>query len=146
MSHSALRYAIAAGFLLAAPAGALADGLQAGMWKVTNKPEVNGAPGPQAQNMKCLTADDVKDLDKTFSPVARTVNSACERVEHESTPQRLKWRLQCTGQLDMDVAGEYVFDTPEHYTATIVTSASMGGRVVQSSRVAIEAERVGECQ
>ena len=131
--------------VLSAPA-VLADGLQAGLWRVTNRPEVNGQAGPPRENMRCLTPDDVNDLDKTFSPVSRTTNSTCERVEHESTPQRLKWRLQCTGQLDMDVAGEFIFDTPEHYTGAVNTQASMMGQIMQRSRVTIEATRVGECQ
>ena len=88
----------------------------------------------------------VADLDKTFSPVSRTTNSACEQVEHESTPQRLKWRLQCTGQLDMDVAGEFVFETPHRYTATLTTEASMAGKLMQKSRVTIEAQWIGECR
>ena len=47
---------------------------------------------------KMLVSCDVQqdaDLDKTFSPVFNTVNSACERTEHEATPQRVKWRLIC---------------------------------------------------
>ena len=32
----------------------------------------------------------------------------------------------------MDVAGEFVFDTPEHYTATITTASSMIGRQLQA--------------
>jgi hypothetical protein len=131
--------------LLAGP-GAGADGLQAGLWKVINQPEIDGAAGPQTQNMRCLTADDVKDLAKTFSPVSRTTNSTCERVEHDSTPQRLKWRLQCRGQLDMDVAGEFAFDNPEHYSATIVASSSMAGRPMQTIRTTIEGQRMGECR
>ncbi len=138
--------ALALGILAAAsPTGAHADGLQAGLWKVINKPVVNGSAAAQTQNSRCLSAADVADLDKIFSPIARTTNSACERVEHEYTPQRLRWRLQCTGQLDMDVAGEYVFDTPQHYTGTITTQAAMLGRVIQNSTVTIEGTRVGEC-
>jgi hypothetical protein len=125
---------------------ARADGLQAGLWKVLNKPEINGAAGPESQNMRCLTADDVKDLDKTFSPVSRTTNSTCERVEHEATPQRLKWRLQCTGQLDMDVAGEFLFESPDHYTATVTARSSMLGQLMQDVRTTIVGQRVGECQ
>ena len=127
-------------------AAAHADGLKAGLWRLTNSPVVNGAETPPRETMRCLTEAEVGDLDKTFSPVSRTTNSTCERVEHESTPSRLKWHLKCTGQLDMDVAGEFVFDTPEHYSATIDSQAAMMGRVVQSSRVKIEAKRVGECQ
>src|SRR6266446_5503259 len=87
----------------------------------------------------------VADLDKTFSPISRTTNSTCERVEHESTPQRLKWRLQCTGQIDMDVAGEFMFDSPEHYTAVITARSFMLGRLMQSIRTSVEGQRVGDC-
>jgi Protein of unknown function (DUF3617) len=125
---------------------ARADGLQAGQWKVVSKPENNGMAGPQVENMRCLTEEDVKDLDRTFSPVSRTTNSTCERTEHESTPQRLKWRLQCTGQLDMDVAGEFLFDSPQHYTARVTARSSMMGRVLNDVRTAIEGQRIGECR
>ena len=81
-----------------------------------------------------------------FSAVSRTTNSTCERTEHEFSPQRLQWRLVCKGQLDMNVAGDFVFDTPEHYTGTIIASATMLGRLMQATRVQIEAERVGECK
>jgi hypothetical protein len=138
------RIAAAAAMLL--PAGAGADGLEAGLWKVVNHPVINGVATPEQQNMRCLTPEAVADLDRTFSPVSRTTNSECESVEHELTPQRLRWHLRCTGQLDMDVAGEFVFETPERYTATISTQASMLGRLMQSSRVSIEAQRIGECQ
>ena len=137
---------LALGLGLMAGPSAHADGLQEGLWRVLNKPEINGAAGPETQNMRCLTADDVKDLSKTFSPVSRTTNSACEQVENEFTPQRLKWRLQCRGQLDMDVAGEFVFDRPDHYSATVVATSSMMGQVMQSVRTTIEGQHVGACQ
>ena len=135
---------VAAAILVMAMVPARADGLQAGLWKVSQTPVINGAQAPVQQSTRCLSADDVADLDRTFSPVSRTTNSACERVEHESTPQRLKWRLQCTGQLNMDVAGEFLFET-DRYSATLTTQASMAGQVVQRSRVAIVAERTGDC-
>jgi hypothetical protein len=139
--------AVCVGLVVALTAAAAqADGLKAGLWRLTNKAVVDGATTPPRQTTRCLTETDVSDLEKTFSPVSRTTNSTCERVEHESTPQRLKWRLKCTGQLDMDVAGEFVFDSPEHYTATIDSQAAMLGRVVNSSRVTIEAQHVGDCQ
>ena len=126
-------------------AGVRADGLQAGLWKVLTNPENNGVAGPQLQSTRCLTIDDVNDLDRTFSPVSRTTNSNCERTEHASSAKRLKWRLQCTGQLDMDVAGEFLFDSPDHYTAIVTALSSMLGRVLNDVRTAIEGQRVGEC-
>ncbi len=136
---------MAAGLMVALPSNAWADGLQAGLWSVRQSPVINDVAGPVQQNMRCLTAEAVADLEKTFSPVSRTTNSDCEQVERESTPQRLKWHLQCTGQINMDVAGEFVFETPQRYTATVTSEASMAGQLMQKSRVTIEAEWTGEC-
>ena len=128
----------------AAPCPARADALQPGYWKVTSVPEVNGALAPPQEKMRCMTAAETADLDKTFSPEARTINSTCERVEHEVTATSLKWRLQCTGQMAMDVAGAFSFETPQRYVAEVRTKMSMPGQTVMS-RVAITGERVGDC-
>jgi hypothetical protein len=125
---------------------ARADGLEAGLWRSIQTPALNGIAGPPRETMRCLRDADVNDLDRTFSPVYGTTNSACEQTEHEFTPQRLKWRLQCRGQLDMDVAGEFVFERRDRYTATIVASSSMLGKLMQETHTRIEAERVGECK
>jgi hypothetical protein len=135
----------AAGAAIVAP-GAHADGLDAGLWRSIQTPTLNGIAGPPRETMRCLRDADVNDLDRTFSPVYGTTNSACEQTEHQFTPQRLKWRLQCRGQLDMDVAGEFVFERRDRYTATIVASSSMLGKLMQETRTRIEAERVGECK
>jgi hypothetical protein len=125
---------------------ARADGLQPGLWRVLTRPVIDGVAGREQQNTRCLTPADVAYLEKTFSPVGRTINSTCEMIEHELTPQRLKWHLQCTGQLDMDLEGEFLFDAPEHYSATVTTASSMLGRQLQAGRMTIEGQRVGECQ
>jgi hypothetical protein len=124
---------------------ARADGLQAGLWRIVTKPEVNGAVGADQETMRCLTDNDVANLEATFSPNSRTINSDCEQPEVESTPQHLKWRLRCKGQIDMDIAGEFSFDDPKHYTATVTTRASMMGQQIQNSRAMIEARHVGAC-
>jgi len=141
-----MRCWVAFGLVAVGIQGAAADGIQAGLWRVINKPVINGTAGQTQQNMRCLTAADVADLDKTFSPVSRTVNSECERVEHEFTPQRLKWRLQCRGQLDMDVAGEFIFDASDHYTGLVTARSSMGGQLMQDVRTQIEGQWTGECR
>jgi hypothetical protein len=134
--------AFAAFAATASPASA--DGLQPGYWKVTSTPEVNGAPAPPQEKMRCMSPADTADLDKTFSPEARTINSACERVAHEVTATTLTWRLQCAGQVTMDIAGAFKFETPQRYTAEVRTQFSLAGQTTRS-RVTIEGERVGEC-
>jgi hypothetical protein len=54
--------------------------------------------------------------------------------------------MKCTGQLDMDVSGDFSFDTPDHYTATIISKGAVGGREFVNTSVAIEAERIGDCR
>ena len=137
--------ALAAAIVLTIAQDAAADGLLAGEWHTVQTPEINGVIGPPQKGTRCLTPEAVADLDTTFSPVSRTTNSSCERVEHELTPQRLKWRLQCSGQIDMDVTGEFNFDSPEHYVAIITARSFMQGRLMQSVRTSIAGQRVGDC-
>ncbi len=132
--------------VLLSPPTARADGLRPGLWRILSRPVIDGVAGREQESTRCLTPADVADLEKTFSPVGRTVNSTCEMVEHTLTPERLKWHLQCTGQLDMDLTGEFLFDAPEHYSATVTTASSMLGRQLQAGRMTIEGERVSECQ
>jgi hypothetical protein len=146
MLHRATILILAGALLATSTATARADGLDPGLWRSVQTPTLNGITGPPRESMRCLRDADVNDLDRTFSPVYGTTNSACERVEHDFTPQRLKWRLQCRGQLDMDVAGEFVFERPDRYTATIVAVSSMLGKTMQEVHTRIEAQRVGECK
>ena len=146
MQQKALVWAVAGALAALGPAGARADGLEAGLWRTRQSVTINGMAGPPRESTRCLTASAVADLDRTFSPVYGTTNSACERVEHEFTPQRLRWRLQCKGQADQDVAGEFLFERPDRYTASIQARFSMLGKVLQEVVTTIEAERVGECQ
>lgn len=130
---------------IAATAGvACADGLQPGYWKVTSTPEVNGAPSPPQEKMRCMTPAETSDLGKTFSPQANTINSTCEPVEQELTADSLRWRLSCTGQVSMEVAGAFKFETPQRYVAEVRTQFSLVGQTTRS-RVTIVGERVGEC-
>jgi len=46
----------------------------------------------------------------------------------------------------MDLTGEFLFDAPEHYSATITTASSMLGRQLQAGRMTVEGQRMGECQ
>jgi hypothetical protein len=121
-----------------------AAGLEPGYWKIISTPVVNGATAPPQTKMLCLSPDEAIDLEKLFAPRMATVNSDCERSENELTPTSLKWRLTCTGQMTMDVAGVFMFDTPQHYSAEVTTKGSIAGQSMET-RVTIDAERVGEC-
>ena len=113
-------------------------------WRVITT-TLSGPPSPPQVAMRCLTPEEVGDLGKTFGPQVSTVKSECER-EFEFEPSSLKWRLQCRGQINIDVAGQFVFESATRYSAMVVTRATMIDLVVQNSMVSIDAERVGACQ
>jgi hypothetical protein len=132
---------------LAVPAAAAAENsIEPGQWKVTTNTLMNGAATPPQVKSRCLTPEQAGDIGKTFGPAMTTVNSTCERTEYEASERRLKWRLQCKGQLDMDVSGDFNFDSPTHYTARITTKGWMAGALMSDVKTELEGERVSECE
>ena len=125
---------------------AAADGIAPGEWKLTETIVMNGNRTAPQTRTRCLSPEQAGDTAATFSPEYRTVNSGCERVEFSSSATALRWRMRCTGQMDMDVSGDFTFDTPKHYSATITSKGAMGGREFVNSSVFIEGEYIGECR
>ena len=122
------------------------DGIDPGLWKIITRTETGGVIGPPHESLKCLTADQTSDLTTTFTPVPNTVNSVCAPIEHELTGDKLNWRLTCKGQLDMELTGEFTFDSPHHYSATVQTKAQMAGMTMVDSRNMLEGQWVSECK
>jgi hypothetical protein len=145
--HRLMPACLAVAALLGAGAtGAAADGIAPGEWKLTETVIMNGAKAPPNVRTRCLSPEQAGDTAATFSPEYRTVNSGCERAEFSSTATALRWRMLCTGQMDMDVAGDFNFDTPTHYTATIVSKGAIAGREFVNTSVSIEGEHIGDCR
>lgn len=147
----AVRRIVVAVVVAALPIGPLAghaeaDGITPGEWQLTETMVMNGNKTPPQTRTRCLSTEQAADTATTFSPEYRTVNSPCERVEFSSTATALRWRMKCTGQMDMDVSGEFTFDTPRHYTAIIRSKGAIGGREFVDTSVAIEGEHIGECR
>ena len=144
-----LRTAMAVGGLVAAigltTLPAAADGIEPGLWQVTSTTETGGVLGPPHESSKCLTPQDASDLATTFAPVSRTINSTCAPIERSLTGSRLIWRLTCRGQIDMELNGEFNFDSPRHYTGTVQTKAAMAGMAMVDSQQNIEGRWLSAC-
>ena len=123
----------------------LADGIEPGLWLVTSRTQTGGVIGPPHESSKCLTSQDVADLATTFSPISRTVNSTCAPIERSLSGSHLTWRLSCKGQLDMELIGEFNFDSARHYTATVQSKAAMAGMPMVDSQENIEARWLSAC-
>jgi Protein of unknown function (DUF3617) len=144
MRKTVLRVTLAASAVLIAPL-ARGDGIEAGLWKITTVVETGGRAGPPRETSKCLTADQVADLPAIFSPVANTINSTCEPMARSFDGKKLSWHLVCKGQLDMELRGEFNFDSPHHYTGVVASKASMGGQDMPGSKNTVEGTWVSAC-
>ncbi|HTP94125.1 MAG TPA: DUF3617 family protein [Xanthobacteraceae bacterium] len=141
-----LRVALAAVILALAATFAMAEGIEPGLWRIISRTETGGVIGPPHESSKCLTSEEVHDLPTTFSPVPRTVNSTCAPIERSFTGEKLTWRLVCKGQLDMELTGDFTFDSPHHYSATVRTKASMAGMQMVDSQNTLEGRWVSDCK
>jgi hypothetical protein len=135
----------AAAVLALAISAAFADGIEAGLWKITTVIDTGGMTGPPRQSAKCLTAEQVKDLPATFSPISGTINSTCAPMERSFDGKKLSWHLVCKGQLDMELTGEFNFDTPHHYTGMVESKASMAGQAMPGSKNTVEGQWLSAC-
>jgi len=138
------RVTVAAALVLAASA-ACADGIDPGLWKIITRTETGGVIGPPHESSKCLTAEQTHDLGATFSPIPQTINSVCAPIERSLNGPRLSWHLVCKGQLDMELKGEFNFDSPHHYSGTVRTTAAMAGMQMVDSQNSLEGQWVSEC-
>jgi Protein of unknown function (DUF3617) len=139
-------FAVAAAVLATACSLARADGIRAGLWKITTSVETGGMTGPPRDSLKCLTAEQVKDLPATFSPQATTINSICAPIERTFDGEKLHFHLICKGQLDMELTGAFDFDSPQHYTGTVEVKAAMAGKTMPGSVQKLDAHWVSECK
>jgi len=130
---------------LALAAAANADGIEPGLWQIVGQRESGGVKEPPHESSKCLTADETRDLAATFSPIPRTVNSVCAPIERSLNGPRLIWHLVCKGQLDMELSGDFNFDSPHHYTATVRTKAALAGSPMIDTQDTLEGRWVSAC-
>jgi hypothetical protein len=140
-----LRIVVFGSVVALASTAALADGIEAGLWKVITRTETGGVIGPPHENLKCLTPEQTGDLATTFSPVAGTINSVCAPIDRSLKDGKLTWHLECKGQLDMDLSGEFNFNDAHHYTGVVHTKAQMAGMQMVDSQNMLEGQWVSAC-
>ena len=114
--------------------------------QLTETVTMNGAPATPQVRTRCLSAEQAGDTAATFTPEYRNASSNCDRSEFQSTASKLKWRMLCKGQMDMDVAAVFDFDSPRHYTAIILTRGYMAGALTNDVKTELEGEHLGACE
>jgi hypothetical protein len=140
------RVALTAAAVVLAGSVALAEGVAPGLWRIISRTETGGVIGPPHESSRCLTEDQARDVATTFAPTPGADNSSCTPIERSVSGQKLTWHVTCRGQLDMEQAGEFTFDSPHHYTATTQTRATVSGKTMIDSQDTLEGQWVSECR
>jgi uncharacterized protein DUF3617 len=140
------RVALTAAAVVLAGSVAFAEGVAPGLWRIISRTETGGVIGPPHESSRCLTEDQARDVATTFAPTPGADNSSCTPIERSVSGQKLTWRVTCRGQLDMEQAGEFTFDSPHHYTATTRTRATVSGKTMIDSQDTLEGQWVSECR
>jgi hypothetical protein len=123
-----------------------AEGPQPGLWKLTTKSLIPGAPMAENSHTACITPDMVEDPGSAFVRYSALPNAAqrgCHQTHH-FTGITLSWSMMCTGKSPMSGSGAMTFDSPHHYTGTFTTTGSDPGRPMTVTTT-MEGQRVGEC-
>jgi len=140
------RVALTAAAVVLAGSVAFAEGVAPGLWRIISRTETGGVIGPPHESSRCLTEDQARDVATTFAPTPGVDNSSCTPIERSVSGQKLTWHVTCRGQLDMEQAGEFTFDSPHHYTATTRTRATVSGKTMIDSQDTLEGQWVSECR
>ena len=140
------RVALTAAAVVLAGSVAFAEGVAPGLWRIISRTETGGVIGPPHESSRCLTEDQARDVATTFVPPPSADNSSCTPIERSVSGQKLTWHVTCRGQLDMEQAGEFTFDSPHHYTATTRTRATVSGKTMIDSQDTLEGQWVSECR
>jgi hypothetical protein len=125
---------------------AFAEGIAPGLWRIVSRTQTGGVIGPPHESSRCLTAEEAQDVAATFAPPAGAENSSCTPIEHSLNGQKLTWRVTCRGKLAMEETGEFNFDSPRHYTATMRTRAAVSGKTMIDSQDMLEGQWISECR
>jgi Protein of unknown function (DUF3617) len=136
--------ALAAAFAFAPTAG-FADGIAPGLWRITSRTMTGGVIGPPHVSSRCFSPAQASDVVATFVPAAGTDNSSCSAAAHTLHGSKLSWRLTCRGETDMEQSGEFIFESPHHYRATIRTRAAVSGATMIDSQDRREGRWLSAC-
>ena len=146
MRKSIIGIAVATALAITSYARAAHFIAEPGLWRGSSKMESNGQSIPMKSRDRCVTAKEMDDEMKKLSqgPMHNTPEETCKKIKFEQTYSTIKWRVECTGKMQMDGDGSVVFDSASHYTGTVTMTGNMMGRPINNV-IHLEGQRIGAC-
>jgi hypothetical protein len=125
-----------------------ADGPQPGLWKITTRSQMAGAPVRESSRTACLSAEAGADPYRLVLGDSKP-QPGCEQF-HELKADTLSWRTECSGGRGISGQGSMLFDTPQHGSGSETVTKSVGGMGLREGQtvamtVTIEGRRIGDC-
>jgi hypothetical protein len=127
---------LAAASLCVLSASAVADERPGNLWKTTSQMVMEGVPMPPQppQTTQLCTA---KEWNQPPPPPA---GQTCTQTDFERSGNKVTWKVQCTGEMEMSGDGEITFESPDSYKGEIKLDA--GG---MNMTIRLTGEKIDEC-
>jgi hypothetical protein len=103
------------------------------LWDTTSQMSMTGMSMP-AQKMQLCTA---KEWTESPPPPP---GQSCTTTDFQKTDNKVTWKTQCTGEMNMTGEGEITFNTEDSYSGVIKFVAEG-----MSVNVALTGTKIGEC-
>jgi hypothetical protein len=126
------RFVAAASMSILATA-ACGDERPGNLWDTTSQMSMTGMSMP-AQKMQLCTAKEWTE------PPPPPPGQSCTTTDFQKTDNKVTWKTQCTGEMDMTGEGEITFNTEDSYSGVIKFVAEG-----MSVNVALTGTKIGEC-
>jgi hypothetical protein len=103
------------------------------LWNTTSQMSMTGMSMP-AQKMQLCTAKEWTE------PPPPPPGQSCTTTDFQKTDNKVTWKTQCTGEMNMTGEGEITFNTEDSYSGVIKFVAEG-----MSVNVALTGTKIGEC-
>lgn len=107
-----------------------------GLWKIVTRSIDHGKAGTPAVAWHCV--DEGPDPWVEFADLTILPPAQCKRGDEHRRSTALDWSVSCPGSLASTGKGRVAFDSPEHFTASVVMKGQ--GEVVR-----VEGKRYAAC-
>ena len=142
MKHRVLMALVCA--LLTSPAWADRPPMREGLWEITTRMEMKGAPnfmgGRDFTVKQCITK---KDLERKDVGIPRNQQN-CKVTDVTRSGNKASWKMECSGPNKMSGRGDMRYDA-DTYEGTIAMHSEGGGRPVDMVQH-VKGRRIGECK
>jgi len=128
--------------LLLFPAAAFpAPEIREGLWEISIQADMGGQAMTETPMVvrQCMSQQSVQELMAKMGGAG-----ACRISDMEQTGSHAKWKLTCSGQLDVSGTGETDMGNDE-FTGRMNLAVGMAGQSIELAQ-SFKARRVGECQ